>query len=163
MKEELNEAMNRKGITLIELLIVLVIICIGAALMVPNIGAWIHHYRLRSAARDVVSVMRTAQMKAVSSNSRYGVVFDTGTQEFQLYRDSGGLQPDGASNGLPTGVTFNSVSFPVDGILNKRFVGFLPDSTASDDGTIVLANTTKGVERTRTVEVSKSTGRIKLN
>ena len=159
MKEELNEAMNRKGITLIELIIVLVIICIGAALMVPNIGGWMHHYRLRSAARDVVSVMRAAQMKAVSSNSRYGVAFDTGTQEFQLYRDSGGLQPDGASNGLPTGVTF-TVSFPVDGALNKPFVGFLPDSTASDDGTIVLANT-KGVQRE--VQVSKTTGRIKLN
>ncbi len=157
---EQSESMNRKGITLIELLIVLVIIFIGAALMVPNISGWMYHYRLRSAARDVVSVMRTAQMKAVSSNSRYGVAFDTGTQEFRLYRDSGGLQPDGASNGLPTGITFNAVSFQVDGTLNKRFVGFLPDSTASEDGAIVLANT-KGVQRE--VQVSKTTGRIKLD
>jgi prepilin-type N-terminal cleavage/methylation domain-containing protein len=155
--------MNRKGITLIELVIVLVIICIGAALMVPNLGGWMHYYRLRSAARDIVSIMRAAQMKAVSNNLRYGVAFDTGTQEFQLYRDSGGLKPEGASNGLPTGVTFNAVSFTVDGTLNKPFVEFFPDSTASDDGTIVLSNTTRGVQRTRTVQVSKSTGRIKLN
>jgi Tfp pilus assembly protein FimT len=127
--------------------------------MVPNIGGWMHHYRLRSAARDVVSVMRTAQMKAVSTNSRYGVAFDTGTQEFRLYRDSGGLQPDGASNGLPTGITF-TVSFQVEGTLNKRFVGFLPDSTASEDGTIVLANA-KGVQRE--VQVSRTTGRITIN
>jgi prepilin-type N-terminal cleavage/methylation domain-containing protein len=162
MKQEYKEAMTRKGVTLIELIIVMVIIAIGAALMVPNIGGWMHHYRLRSAARDVVSVMRTAQIKAVSHNLPYGVAFDTGAQEFQLYRDSGGLQPDGASNGFPTGVTFNIVSFPVDGTLNKHFVSFFPDSTASDDGTIVLTNKTKGVQRTRTVQVSKSTGRIKL-
>ena len=155
--------MNRKGITLIELLIVFVIIAIGAALMVPNLGGWRHHYRLRSAARDIVSIMRAAQMKAVSNNLQYGVAFDTGTHEFQLYRDSGGLQPDGASNALPTGVTFNSVSFPADGTLGKRLVRFFPDTTASDDGTIVLSNTVKGVQTTRTVQVSKSTGRIKLN
>ena len=152
--------MNRKGVTLLELIMVLVIIAIGATLMVPNLGGWIHHYRLRSAARDVVSIMRAAQMKAVSNNFRYGVVFDTGTNQFQIYRDSGGLQPDGASNDLPTGVTFNAVSFPVDGTLGKPFVRFLPDSTASDDGTIVVANI-KGVQRT--VQVSKTTGRIKIN
>jgi prepilin-type N-terminal cleavage/methylation domain-containing protein len=160
MEKDSRKAMNRKGITLIELIIVLVIICIGAALMVPSMGGWMHHYRLRSSARDIVSVMRTAQIKAVSQNLRYGVAFDTGSREFRIYRDSGGLQPDGASTGLPAGVTFNSVSFPVNGTLNKPFVGFFPDSTASDDGTIVLLNT-KGAQRT--VEVSKSTGRIKLN
>jgi len=159
MKEELNEAMNRKGITLIELIIVLVIICIGAALMVPNIGGWMHHYRLRSAARDVVSVMRAAQMKAVSSNSRYGVAFDPGTQQFQLHRTTGGMPPDGPLNDLPTGVTFNSVSFPVDPTLNKPFVGFLPDSTASDDGTITLINN-KNTQKS--IQVSKSTGRIRI-
>jgi len=52
--------MKRRGITLIELIIVMAIIAIGAVLVAPNIGAWIPHYRLRSAARDVVSTLRTA-------------------------------------------------------------------------------------------------------
>ena len=159
MKEELNEAMNRKGITLIELIIVLVIIAIGAALMVPNFGAWMPHYRLRSAARDLVSVMRVAQMKAVSNNLPYGVAFDPGTQQFQLHRTTGGMPPDGPLNDLPTGVTFNSVSFPVDPTLNKPFVGFLPDSTASADGTITLINN-KNTQKS--IQVSKSTGRIRI-
>ena len=58
--------MNKRGVTLIELIVVFVIIAILAVLMVPNIGAWLPSYRLRGATRDVVSTLRTAQMKAVS-------------------------------------------------------------------------------------------------
>ena len=61
---------NQKGITIIELVVVMVIIAIGAVLLVPNIGTWLPNYRLRSATRDVVSTLRTAQMKAVSTNIR---------------------------------------------------------------------------------------------
>jgi len=46
--------MNRKGVTLIELIVVMVIIAIGAVLLAPNIGAWLPNYRLRSATRDIV-------------------------------------------------------------------------------------------------------------
>ena len=60
---------NKKGITLIELVVVMIIIAIGAVLLVPNIGGWLPNYRLRSATRDIVSTLRTAQMKAVSSNT----------------------------------------------------------------------------------------------
>ena len=59
---------NRKGITLIELIVVMVIIAIGAVLMAPNIGGWLPNIRLRSATRDIASTMRVAQMKAVSNN-----------------------------------------------------------------------------------------------
>jgi len=66
---------NKKGITLIELVVVMIIIAIGAVLLVPNIGGWLPNYRLRSATRDIVSTLRTAQMKAVSSNLEYRVSF----------------------------------------------------------------------------------------
>ena len=39
--------MNKKGVTLIELIVVMVIIAIGAILLVPNIGAWLPNYRLK--------------------------------------------------------------------------------------------------------------------
>ena len=56
---------NKKGITLIELVVVMIIIAIGAVLLVPNIGGWLPNYRLKSATRDIVPTMRNAQMKAV--------------------------------------------------------------------------------------------------
>ena len=66
--------MNDKGVTLIELVVVFVIIAIGAVMLIPNIGTWLPNYRLRSAARDIVSTMRTAQMRAISNNIQYRVV-----------------------------------------------------------------------------------------
>ena len=68
--------MNKKGVTLIELIVVFVIIAIGAVLMVPNLSPWMANYRLRSATRDITSTLRVAQMKAVSNNLNYQVLFD---------------------------------------------------------------------------------------
>ena len=53
-----------------ELVVVMAIIAISAVLATPNIGAWIPNYRLKGAIREIVSVMRTAQIKSVSTNAR---------------------------------------------------------------------------------------------
>ena len=151
--------MNKKGVTLIELITVMVIIAILAALTVPSLGSWISYYRLRSGARDVVSVMRTAQMRAVSYNMRYGVAFDAPNLQYQLYQDSGGLQADGAANPLPTGITYNGiVGLPTDGPGGLPFISFFPNSTASGTGTptITLRNS-KGKEKT--IEISLGVGK----
>ena len=151
--------MNRRGVTLIELVTVMAIIAILALLTVPSISTWMAHYRLRTGARDIVSVMRTAQMRAVSYNMRYGVAFDAGNKQFQLYRDSGGLQVEGPANLLPTGVTYkdNTIALPVEGAVGLPFVSFFPNSSASAAGTIILKNS-KG--REKTIQVFTATGRI---
>jgi prepilin-type N-terminal cleavage/methylation domain-containing protein len=149
---------NQKGVTLIELIIVLIIIAIGATLLVPNIAVWLPNYRLRSATRDVVSTLRTAQMKAVSTNIPYGVAFDPNA--FQLYHQStAGLVPEGATINLPSGVQFNNNTFPVNGALGKPFAQFNTDSTSSTGG-VTLQNT-KGAQRR--ITLTTATGRITIN
>ena len=146
--------MNRKGVTLIELVIVMVIIAIMAVLMAPNIGAWLPNYRLRSAARDIASTLRTAQVKAVSNNRDYRVQFTEGTGSsgsYVLQRDSGGFSPDGPAQTLPTGIQMTT-SF------NNERVDFRTNSTA-DAGTVSLRNP-RGDQRTITVVLS--TGRITI-
>jgi len=144
--------MNRKGITLIELIVVMVIIAIGALLTAPNIGAWLPHYRLRNATRDVVSIMRVAQLKAVSNNTSYRVTFDTVNDSYVLeYQNTGGAWVrEGDAQTLPTGVKFNTTFGNV--------ATFSPNSTATD-GNIRL-NNTKG--STKTVRLLGLTGRIKI-
>jgi len=149
---------NKKGVTLIELIVVMVIIAIGAVLLVPNIGAWLPNYRLRSGARDVVSTLRFAQMKAVSTNMPYGVAFDANS--CQLYRSSGGLIPEGSPVNLPSGVQFNNNTFPFNVTLGKPFAQFNPNSMASA-GRITVENPQKRTERR--ITLSPSTGKVSVN
>ena len=143
--------MNKKGITLLELIIVMVIITIGAVLIAPNIGAWLPYYRLRSATRDMVSTMRVAQMKAISNNLRYQISFDIANNNYVLqYQNTGGAWVnDGAVQTVPTGVQFNTTF--------GNIASFFQDST-STNGNVIL-NNTKGT--TKTIQLLGTTGRIK--
>ena len=141
--------MNKKGVTLLELIVVFVIIAIGALLVVPNMGAWLPNYRLRSATRDITSTLRTAQMKAVSNNLNYQVSFAGDT--YVLQRNSGGVWVDeGATQTLPTGINIQSNTF-------AGGVALFRPNSSSNGGTIVLRNTKN---TTRTITVLLSTGRI---
>ncbi|MGB9627788.1 MAG: pilus assembly FimT family protein [Thermodesulfobacteriota bacterium] len=150
--------MNQKGITLAELVIVMVIIAICALLIAPNIGAWLPNYRLRSATRDVVSVLRIAQMKAVANNVKYGVAFDQASGSFQLYYTSGNLLPEGAIYTLPSGVQFSNITIPINATLGKPYAEFNTNSTAS--GGIIELTNTKGSKKT--VRLWGTTGRVKI-
>jgi prepilin-type N-terminal cleavage/methylation domain-containing protein len=143
--------MNRKGITLIELVIVMAIIAIGAVLVMPNIGAWIPTYRLKGVTRDIISTMRVAQMKAISSNKTYQVTFDpVGNNYILQYQGSGGLVNDGVAQTLPSGVQFVTT-------FGGNTASFYSDSSATG-GTITVTNT-KGSQKT--ITLWGTTGRIK--
>ena len=145
--------MNKKGVTLIELVIVFAIIAIAAVLLAPNIGAWLPNYRLRSTTRDIVSTMRVAQMKAVSNNTEYQVLFNPGAGTYILqYRDTGGnWVNEGATQTLPSGI---QISAPFPG----NIAHFNPNSTSST-GSLTLQNT-KGTQKK--ITLTPATGRIKI-
>ncbi len=147
--------MNKKGITLIELVVVMVIIAIGAVLLVPNIGVWLPNYRLRSGARDISSAMRTAQMKAVSNNLQYRVNLnpgDVGANSYVLQRNSGGWIDDEAIQTLPPGISITANTLP-----NQR-AEFNPNSTSSS-GSVTLQNT-RGAQRR--IALTSATGRVRI-
>jgi len=149
--------MNKKGLTLVELAVVMVIIGVVAALAVPNVGRWLPNYRLRSATRDIVSTLRLAQMKAVSSNIQYRVNLDDAEigapNCYILQRNSGGAWVnDGALQTLPVGITINSDHLPGGRAL------FNPNST-STAGSVTLQNT-KGMQRR--ITITPATGRIRI-
>jgi prepilin-type N-terminal cleavage/methylation domain-containing protein len=161
--------MNKKGITFIELIVVLVIVAIGAALMAPNISAWMHTYRLRIAVRDIVSTLRVAQMKAVTKNIDHRVTFDSGEKSYVLMRHSGGVhwvvigtddQPAAdltdqrnKTQFLPKGIEISHISF------SGNSAQFNPNSTSSA-GSVTLKNS-KGAEKT--ISLTPSTGRIRTD
>lgn len=146
----------KKGVTLVELVVVMAIIALGAVLFVPNLGTWISYYRLRSATRDITSALRTAQMKAVSNNISYRVRFNAGENSFViLYQTTDDFKPEGPSQKLPQGVAISEVSFSG----GTDYVVFNRDSTSSA-GHLTLSNA-KGTKRT--ITVSSATGRVRVD
>jgi prepilin-type N-terminal cleavage/methylation domain-containing protein len=127
--------MNKKGVTLLELIVVMVIIGIGAVLFTPNISGWMRSYRLRSATRDIVSTMRTAQMKAVSTNTRYQVSFTLPSSYKLEYENPPGTWNDeGVTQTLPSGISISAIN-----IAGNNAV-FNPNSTSPSAGSITLQN-----------------------
>jgi prepilin-type N-terminal cleavage/methylation domain-containing protein len=149
--------MNKKGVTLIELIIVFVIIAIMAVLIAPNFGAWLPRYRLRSATRDIVSTMRDAQMKAVSRRLIYQVNFNVGTNSYILrYTSGGSLFDDGAVRTAPSGITVNND-------LPGGIAFFNPDSTCPNGGNITLSYQKKGVTQAqKRISLNVATGRTRI-
>jgi len=146
--------MNKKGVTLLELIVVMVIIGIGAVLFTPNISGWMQSYRLRSATRDIVSTMRTAQMKAVSTNLKYQVSFTSTVSYVLQYQDTTAAQTwhdEGATQTLPTGISISAIV----GIAGNNAV-FNPNSTSSS-GSITLQNSKTQRQLTLT-----SSGRVTI-
>lgn len=78
---------NFKGVTLLELLAVVVIIGILAGLAIPRMVNQLPHLRIKEGSRNAVSVLRVARMKAVSESIEYGVRWDEESRVFQLYLD----------------------------------------------------------------------------
>ena len=150
--------MNKRGVTLIELVVVFVIIAIAAALIAPNIGGWLPRYRLRSATRDIVSTMRDAQMKAVSRRLQYQVDFaNFGANSYVLQYDSGGFKPDGPVRTAPSGITVNIVNLPAGIAL------FNPDSTCPNGGNITLSYQRGGViQDQKRILLNVATGRVRI-
>ena len=154
--------MNKKGVTLIELVVVFAIIGIGALLLAPGIGAWMPKYRLRSATRDIVSTMRDAQMKAVTNNTPYRVNFkasDIGAANSYVLqqRNTGGLWiNDGALQTLPTGITINLV-------LDDDKAVFNSDCTCTAGSTTLSQEKGGIVQSQKRIRLSAATGRVRID
>jgi prepilin-type N-terminal cleavage/methylation domain-containing protein len=80
----MHETMCRKrhrtdaaGFTIIEILIVVGIIAVMAAVGLPAIGRYFRNYQIRNAAREVATEIQTARTKAIMKNVNWGVLFVT--------------------------------------------------------------------------------------
>jgi len=156
--------MDKKGVTLIELVIVFVIIAIMAAFLAPSIGSWLPRYRLRSATRDIASTLRSAQIRAISSTLPsptktlvYQVNFTAGSSYVLQHNTTGGpVTNDGIPQSLPSGITMST------GALPGGIATFYRDFTCSG-GSITLSYIKNGVTKDqKTILLNQATGKITI-
>jgi general secretion pathway protein H len=133
---------GERGVTLIEIAVILAIVGIMALVMAPAIGEWVDNFRIRQSARDISSTLQEAKMKTISTRTQHTVNFYEANNTYQLL-------PGGSVTQVSRGVNIVSGS--------TASVTFSPDGTSSN-GTITLDNE-EG--KTYNIEIN-SVGRISM-
>jgi len=80
---------GKRGLTIIELVVVMSILGVMVLIAIPNIGRWLPRYRLKSAARDVASNMQLARLGAIKDNREWALLFDVNGQSYRIISDKG--------------------------------------------------------------------------
>lgn len=152
--------LSASGFTFVELIVVMGIIGILSVFSIPAIMEWLPDYRLRSAARDIVSCLQQVKMEAVSRNTRTGVRFDSGTNQYIAWIDDatgGGSGVQVFDSGMGE-VSFMQETLPTDvSFTATRSFGFNSRGFPSQMvGVTVTVRNTKLTTRNIIVNVSGS-------
>ena len=144
---------DKRGFTLVEMMIVIALLAIIAAIAAPNFQTYMAQRRLNGAARQVMTDLMDARMKAVSENNQFKVFF-LDTHQYKVLDDenNNGTEDTGETSVTKDiqsnypGVTLSASAHPI----------FYPRGTAW--GTTVTLTNTSG---SKSVSVSTA-GRVKI-
>ena len=152
-----KNAGNKSGFTLMELILVLVVMGILAAIAIPTFMGLLPAMRLNGAARQVMGDLMNARMEAVKQNNEFRVFFGSpSANQYQVLDDDDNNGTASTGEEITTkniqdnynDVTFSSTGNPI----------FYPKGTATSLATITLQNTAGGCKKVKIA----ITGRVKI-
>ena len=139
------------GVSLLELIVVLMIIALVTAVVIPMLGSGVSNIELRSAARQLAAGLRLARSEALSQRRETFLVLDVAGARFKVDRDP-------AEHALPRGVELKLFTAQKDLVDDKvGSIRFYPDG-GSNGGRITIASG----ERKYEVDVDWLTGRVAI-
>jgi general secretion pathway protein H len=140
-----------RGVTLLELLVVLSLMAIVSALVVPLLGGGVSTTDMKTAARQVAAGLKLARSEALATRTEQTVVLDLEQRTFRVARD-----PRVVS--LPKGIQMKVVTAQSDIASEKTgAIRFFPDG-GSNGGRVTLA----AGERKFEIDVDWLTGRVAI-
>ena len=151
MRRAGSAAGDASGVTLLELLIVLMLMGIIAALTVPTFRGGVSTTQLKSAAREVAAGLRLARGQAIARRAEAVLELDVTARAFRVL-------PDPRVHALPPGIDIKLFTAQSD-LVNDRVgaIRFYPDG-GSNGGRVTLA----AGERHYDVDVDWLTGRVAI-
>jgi len=142
---------SSSGVTLLELLIVLMLMAMIAAVTIPIFGPGVSTTELRSAAREVAAGLRLARGQAIAQRTEAMLVLDVATRSFMV-------PPDARVHALPAGIELKLFTAQRDLVGDQvGALRFYPDG-GSDGGRVTLS----AGERKYDVDVDWLTGRVAI-
>jgi len=139
------------GFTLLEILIVLSIMALGAALVIPTFGSGVSNTELKGAARDLAAGMRLARSEAIATRQETLVTLDIESKNFTVAKDT-------RTHVMPKGIEFKLFTAQSDLVNDKvGSIRFFPDG-GSNGGRVTIASG----ERKYEVDVDWLTGRVAI-
>lgn len=138
---------DKKGFTLVEVMVVIAIVGIVAVIAVPSMTGWRSDRQLRGAINNLASDIQLARLKAIREAEVVSVVFDTTNNGYTLHLDpnQNGTLDAGEQSvravTLPGVVTYTSVNLtPANVLPTGAFFSFnsrgLPTTTG--DSTVTM-------------------------
>ena len=153
---------NQKGFTFIELMIVVVIIGIMAALAAGRFDKFLLNQKLKTKGRDLLSSLRLARSYAVARRASYGIYFDLNNRQYILFKDvvnPSSYTYDSGDSVLKTEPLSNIFSFNNCTFTNTAVI-YLSTGSASSSGAVDIYNSE--LSKYVRVDVLASTGRARL-
>ncbi len=139
------------GVTILELLIVLTIMALAAAIVVPVFTGGVSNAELRGAARQLAAGLRLARSEAVAQRRETFLVLDVAGRRFKVDRNP-------AEHALPRDVELKLYTAQKDLVDDKiGSIRFYPDG-GSNGGRITVG----AGERKYEVDVDWLTGRVAI-
>ena len=162
------ELRSRRGVTLVELILVMVMLTILAGILVPRMSDFFPALQVRESADLLFAWARKARADAATTGVRHRLVFDDAGRNYWIVYEARPLTEPGlfqAMTGwegqeLPTDVRLEGLDqLEVDARdSGLRYLEFRPDGTANG-GTLRIVNDSGDK---RVLKVEKATGRVTL-